>query len=92
MPDLPAPDMARSKVLITGGTGLLALNWACAIRETHDVVALEPHRVGAAQKCERVIAMEAGEVRRDAPPAAPGVAPVLDEPAQAEAISPRQPV
>jgi dTDP-4-dehydrorhamnose reductase len=30
--------MARSKVLITGGTGLLALNWACAMRETHEVV------------------------------------------------------
>lgn len=30
--------MARSTVLITGGTGLLALNWACAMRETHEVV------------------------------------------------------
>ena len=30
--------MLRKKVLITGGTGLLALNWACAIRGTHDVV------------------------------------------------------
>jgi dTDP-4-dehydrorhamnose reductase len=30
--------MQRKKVLITGGTGLLALNWACAIRATHDVV------------------------------------------------------
>lgn len=55
-------------------------------------VVLITHRVGAALKCERVIAMEAGEVRRDGPPAAPGVAPVLDELAQAEAISPRQPV
>jgi len=30
--------MARGKVLVTGGTGLLGLNWACAIRGTHDVV------------------------------------------------------
>ena len=30
--------MARSKVLITGGTGLLALNWACALRASHDIV------------------------------------------------------
>ncbi|HYC48267.1 MAG TPA: SDR family oxidoreductase [Burkholderiales bacterium] len=31
------------KVLITGGTGLLALNWACAVRDTHEVV-LATHR------------------------------------------------
>lgn len=31
------------KVLITGGSGLLALNWACAIRDRHDVV-LATHR------------------------------------------------
>ena len=30
--------MAQPTTLITGGTGLLALNWACALRETHDVV------------------------------------------------------
>jgi dTDP-4-dehydrorhamnose reductase len=30
--------MPRSTVLITGGTGLLALNWACAIRDSRDVV------------------------------------------------------
>jgi dTDP-4-dehydrorhamnose reductase len=30
--------MPLSKVLITGGTGLLALNWACAIRDSRDVV------------------------------------------------------
>jgi len=28
----------KPKVLVTGGSGLLALNWACAIRATHDVV------------------------------------------------------
>ena len=28
----------RQRVLITGGTGLLALNWACAVRESWDVV------------------------------------------------------
>jgi dTDP-4-dehydrorhamnose reductase len=31
------------KVLITGGTGLLGLNWACAVRERHEVV-LATHR------------------------------------------------
>ena len=31
------------KVLITGGSGLLALNWACAIRDRHEVV-LTTHR------------------------------------------------
>lgn len=30
--------MARRKILITGGSGLLALNWACAMRERHEVV------------------------------------------------------
>jgi dTDP-4-dehydrorhamnose reductase len=30
--------MASRRLLITGGTGLLALNWACAMRETHEVV------------------------------------------------------
>ena len=28
----------KPKVLITGGSGLLALNWACAMRDTHDIV------------------------------------------------------
>lgn len=30
--------MASQRLLITGGTGLLALNWACALRDTHEVV------------------------------------------------------
>lgn len=30
--------MARSKILITGGSGLLAVNWACALRASHDIV------------------------------------------------------
>jgi dTDP-4-dehydrorhamnose reductase len=30
--------MARSTIVITGGTGLLGLNWACALRDAHDVV------------------------------------------------------
>lgn len=30
--------MTTPRVLITGGTGLLALNWACAVRDTWDVV------------------------------------------------------
>jgi len=30
--------VARKRIFITGGSGLLALNWACALRETHDIV------------------------------------------------------
>ena len=30
--------MNKKRVLITGGSGLLALNWACAIRERWDVI------------------------------------------------------
>lgn len=37
------PDMKRPKLLITGGTGLLALNWACETRSKWDVV-LGTHR------------------------------------------------
>lgn len=32
------PEMKRPKILITGGTGLLALNWACEVRGQWDVV------------------------------------------------------
>jgi dTDP-4-dehydrorhamnose reductase len=35
--------MRQAKILITGGSGLLALNWACASRDTHQVV-LATHR------------------------------------------------
>ena len=55
-------------------------------------VVLITHRPSAAEKCGRVIVMEAGEVRHDAPPLASGIAPALDELAGAETISPRQPV
>ena len=42
-------DMVRRKILITGGSGLLALNWACAMRERHDVVlAIHRRRVALA--------------------------------------------
>src|SRR5688572_5279957 len=35
--------------LITGGTGLPGLNWACALRDTHDVVlAMHVRRVSLA--------------------------------------------
>jgi dTDP-4-dehydrorhamnose reductase len=30
--------MRLSRVLITGGSGLLALNWACCMRESHEVI------------------------------------------------------
>ncbi len=37
------------KVLITGGSGLLALNWACAMRDRHDVIlATHRHKVALA--------------------------------------------
>jgi dTDP-4-dehydrorhamnose reductase len=38
------PEQARLKVLITGGSGLLALNWACAIRGRHEVILGTHHR------------------------------------------------
>lgn len=28
----------QPKILITGGSGLLALNWACALRDTHQII------------------------------------------------------
>ncbi len=34
---------SRPRILLTGGSGLLALNWACAVRDTWDVV-LGTHR------------------------------------------------
>lgn len=38
--------MKKPRVLLTGGTGLLALNWACAMREQWDVVlGTHQHRV-----------------------------------------------
>jgi dTDP-4-dehydrorhamnose reductase len=35
--------MPKQRLLITGGSGLLALNWACATRQTYDVI-LATHR------------------------------------------------
>jgi dTDP-4-dehydrorhamnose reductase len=46
---MPDQAKARPRVLLTGGTGLLALNWACAVRDTWDVV-LGTHRHRAALK------------------------------------------
>ena len=31
-------NMNKPKLLITGGSGLLALNWACAVRDEWDVI------------------------------------------------------
>src|SRR5512140_2372206 len=39
----------RQRVLLTGGSGLLALNWACAVRDAWDVV-LGTHRHGVELK------------------------------------------
>lgn len=33
----------KKRLLLTGGSGLLALNWACAMRETHDIVLAVHH-------------------------------------------------
>lgn len=41
--------MVKKRVVITGGSGLLALNWACAVRESWDVVlGLHNHSVDLA--------------------------------------------
>ncbi|NOR87306.1 MAG: sugar nucleotide-binding protein, partial [Bacteroidales bacterium] len=38
--------MTKKRVLITGGSGLLAINWACAVRDDWDVVlGIHRHKV-----------------------------------------------
>jgi dTDP-4-dehydrorhamnose reductase len=50
--------MKKKRLLITGGTGLLALNWACALRDTWDVT-LGTHRhsvdLGGVSVCPLVL-------------------------------------
>ena len=47
------------KVLITGGSGLLALNWACAIRARHDVVlATHRRRISAVRHVTAALALD----------------------------------
>ena len=62
--------MARPTTLITGGTGLLGLNWACAMREAHEIVlATHVRRVSLAGTRAIELSLEdadalAGEVAR----------------------------
>lgn len=59
--------MARSTVLITGGSGLLALNWACALRESHDVVlATHVRQVSLAGTTPVPLALEDARTLREA--------------------------
>jgi dTDP-4-dehydrorhamnose reductase len=55
--------MTYRKVLITGGSGLLALNWACAIRATHEVVlATHTRRVSLEDVSAAPLALEDTDV------------------------------
>ena len=50
--------MNKKKLLITGGTGLLAINWACALRNTWDVtLGTHCHKVNLAgvDSCQLVL-------------------------------------
>ncbi|MCZ7635907.1 MAG: hypothetical protein M5U12_07625 [Verrucomicrobia bacterium] len=51
--------MAR-RLLITGGSGLLALNWACAMRENWDVV-LGTHRHRVSLRGATVLPLNLGD-------------------------------
>lgn len=54
--------MAR-RLLITGGSGLLALNWACAMRENWDVV-LGTHRHRVSLRGATVLPLDLGDADR----------------------------
>lgn len=54
--------MAEGRVLITGGSGLLALNWACAMRNRWDVVlGTHLHAVSLKGVESRPVALESAE-------------------------------
>lgn len=58
--------MAHCKVLITGGTGLLALNWACALRTSHEIVlATHVRKVSLAGTASIPLALEDEGVVRE---------------------------
>lgn len=49
-------EQSKPRILITGGTGLLAINWACAMRDRWDVVlGTHRHRVALAGTSSRSI-------------------------------------
>lgn len=51
--------MKKKKLLITGGSGLLALNWACAMRDTWEVtLGTHQHSVGLAGVSARPLALD----------------------------------
>ena len=67
--------MSSQRVLLTGGSGLLALNWACAIRDRHEVV-LGTHKRGVALRGARAVPLNldnAGDLERAIRDIAPDV-------------------
>ncbi len=67
--------MPNGRVLITGGSGLLALNWACAMRGTWDVVlGTHAHKVSLAGVASRPLDLEnAGRLTRQFEELAPDI-------------------
>ena len=66
-PSSGRPDKTRGTVLITGGTGLLALNWACALRGSSRVVlATHVRHVNLAGTRATPLALDDPEALRDA--------------------------
>lgn len=55
--------MPKDRLLITGGSGLLALNWACAMRESWDVV-LGTHRHRVSLRGATAQPLDLGDVDR----------------------------
>lgn len=55
--------MPKDRLLITGGSGLLALNWACAMRESWDVV-LGTHRHRVSLSGATALPLELGDADR----------------------------
>lgn len=58
-----ARGQSRSRLLITGGSGLLALNWACAMRERWDVV-LGTHRHRVSLRGATALPLDLGDADR----------------------------
>jgi len=67
--------MPNGRVLITGGSGLLALNWACAMRGTWDVVlGTHAHKVSLAGVASRPLDLEnTGQLSRQFEDLAPDI-------------------
>jgi hypothetical protein len=59
----PARTVKKSKprLFVTGGSGFLAINWACAVRDSWDVI-LATHRYDVALVGVTAVAVELGEL------------------------------